>query len=310
MKLKLGNYYLGQDLGEIEEELEEISEAMYRILPKTFKDEKIFKGREITFLNHSWHTIIGITNKKIYKIALFCMSGEEDEIIFNSALKYFIKEFGEPSERKYHEYSFFYIWDTEWGNIVLERKGEIEGKVINIFLTSNASFKSLPFFSKAKIFLRAWGQRLNLFGKKIGVIWSPLEHSDDENLRWCWLRAVEWGKWPLFITQPIIPILFLFFSWWQPVIAIVILTWLWAFIRYKYVNITLADLGPLFVYLKWPVSVSIGIYFLIKHNYFLAVISTFWPLITLMLQSFSPPTQIGKLQKIFMDRLGYTRKIE
>lgn len=144
--------------------------------------------------------------------------------------------------------------------------------------------------------------------KKRGVLWNPLEHSDDENLRWCWLRAIEWGKWPLFIAQAIVPILFLFLPWWWIVIAVVILTWLWAFIRYKYINITLADLGPLVVYLKWPISVGIGIYFLIKHNYFLAVISTFWPLITLILLAFSPPTQIGKLQKIFIARLGYTRK--
>ena len=97
--------------------------------------------------------------------------------------------------------------------------------------------------------------------KKRGVLWNPLEHSDDENLRWCWLRAIEWGKWPLFIAQAIVPILYLFLPWWWIVIAVVILTWLWAFIRYKYINITLVDLGPLVVYLKWPISVGIGIYF-------------------------------------------------
>lgn len=312
--MKFGNYYLNQNFHEVENELEDISEQMFSLgfMKKAFNDERIFKGKQVTFLDHSWDTVVGVTNDKVYKIALQYQSVKvEAEGVFASVFKYLEGRFGNYSERKTNGNSLFNIWDTEWGNIILEQKDEGGEELINIFLTSNAPIKNLSFSSKARISSKSIGQRLNLFGKKIGVIWNPSEHSDDENLRWCWLRAIEWGDWPLFISQPIIPILFLFFPWWQIVIAIVILTWLWAFIRYKYINITLADLGPLFVLLKWPISVGVGIYFLIKHNYFLAVISTFWPLITLLISHFfSPHIQIGKLQKIFMDRLGYTRRAE
>jgi hypothetical protein len=54
-------------------------------------------------------------------------------------------------------------------------------------------------------------------------VWNPSEHSDDENLRFCWLRAVEWGNWPTFISQPVVPIAILFWSWKIVVGAAVIL---------------------------------------------------------------------------------------
>jgi len=139
--MKFGNYYVGQNFYEIENELEDISEQMFSLgFMKAFNDERIFKGKKVTFLDHSWDTVIGITNEKIYKIALQYMS-VEGKPIFDSVLKYFIEEFGVPNEHKHYGYSFFHIWDTEWGNIILERKGETEGESINIFLTSNAPIK-------------------------------------------------------------------------------------------------------------------------------------------------------------------------
>ena len=52
-------------------------------------------------------------------------------------------------------------------------------------------------------------------------MWNFDEHSDNDNMRWTWLRAVEWGMWPLFISQPIAPIALLFWPWWS-VIGIII----------------------------------------------------------------------------------------
>ena len=134
-------------------------------------------------------------------------------------------------------------------------------------------------------------------------------YTDEENLRWCWLRAVEWGQWPLFIAQLFAPILLLFFVWWQVLLGIVVLTWLWALIRYRYVNIFLVAFGPFVLILKWPVSIGIGIYFLIKNNYLLAAISGLWPLITLLLICLVPSIQIGVIQTALMNRLGYEKLI-
>src|SRR5205085_7446618 len=83
-------------------------------------------------------------------------------------------------------------------------------------------------------------------------MWNAQEHSNDENLRWCWLRAMEWGTWPIFISQPIAPVAILFFSWWSVVLATLIATVLWIlFIRHTLVIPALAYWGALFVRLKW-----------------------------------------------------------
>jgi hypothetical protein len=39
-------------------------------------------------------------------------------------------------------------------------------------------------------------------------------YSDKENLQWSLLRAVEWGIWPAFLSQPIVSVLLMFFEWW------------------------------------------------------------------------------------------------
>jgi hypothetical protein len=138
-----------------------------------------------------------------------------------------------------------------------------------------------------------------------GIFWNPIEQSDDENTRWAWLRAMEWSKFPLFIAQPIVPILFIFIEWWRVIIFFILLTWIWALFRYRYINLVLLDLGSLFVHLKWPISIGVGIYFLTNNNYFLGVLSGLWPLFSLLFQLLTPPVQIGVLQKSILMKLGY-----
>jgi hypothetical protein len=36
-------------------------------------------------------------------------------------------------------------------------------------------------------------------------------YTEPELQRWLHLRAIEWAAWPAFITQPVVPILFMFF---------------------------------------------------------------------------------------------------
>jgi len=141
------------------------------------------------------------------------------------------------------------------------------------------------------------------------IVHNPLLYTDEENLKWCWLRAIEWGQWPLFVAQLIAPVLLLFFQWWQIAVTVVILTWVWTLIRYKYVNITLAGLGPFIIILKWPVSIVMGIYFLIKADYLLVAIAVLWPLITLLLMWLTPFTKIGVIQTALMNKIGYEKLI-
>jgi hypothetical protein len=169
----------------------------------------------------------------------------------------------------------------------------------------------LPFKPKSRIITgmeKAEREEIKVILKD-WVIHNPLLYTDDENLRWCWLRAVEWGQWPLFTAQLVAPILLLFILWWKVAVGIVILTWLWALIRYRYVNIILAGFGPYITIFKWPVSVGIGIYFLVKGDYLLAAISGFWPVITLLLMALTPTTKIGVIQNALMKKLGYEKLI-
>jgi hypothetical protein len=140
---------------------------------------------------------------------------------------------------------------------------------------------------------------------KDAVIHNPQLYTDEENLKWCWLRAIEWGECPLFLGQLIGPIMLFVFPWWSVLLAVVILTWAWALVRYRFVSIGLGGLGPWVTVLKWPVSIGIGIAFLMRRDYQPAIVSSLWPLITLGLMRLTPKTKIGFIQMAFMKKLGY-----
>jgi hypothetical protein len=139
-------------------------------------------------------------------------------------------------------------------------------------------------------------------------MWNPNEHSDQENLQWCWLRAVEWGRWPIFISQIFAPIALLFISWQLLIITTIIVNVIWAiFIRYNLVSVNLAFLGVLAVKLKWLICPIMGFYFFSLNQLIVAMIALFWPLLIFII-GIIPTTQIGIIQNMFMNRLGYERQ--
>jgi hypothetical protein len=76
-------------------------------------------------------------------------------------------------------------------------------------------------------------------------MWNSGEHSDEENIRWSWLRAVEWLEWPLFISQPVVPILLYFYRWPAVLGGVVAVAFLWrALVRPFWVVPSLANIGP------------------------------------------------------------------
>lgn len=134
-------------------------------------------------------------------------------------------------------------------------------------------------------------------------------YSDQENLQWSMLRAIEWGIWPAFLSQSIVPVLLIFFEWWEVIGVFIILTILWSFVRYRYVNVALARFGVFFGILKWiPVPAAV-IYLLIQQNRVSAVIALVWPIfLAPYLGIFIGGTKIGKIQEMFMAQLGYSKK--
>lgn len=138
--------------------------------------------------------------------------------------------------------------------------------------------------------------------------YDPTAHSDQDNLRWCWLRSVEWGDWPLFMAQPVAPILLVYdFNYIGVVTSIMALNYLWMFVRYRFVSPLLADVGSDLVHLKWPISLFCGWLLWRTEATVPALLAGAWPLVTLLLNFVTPATQIGRIQRTFMLSLGYTR---
>jgi hypothetical protein len=135
--------------------------------------------------------------------------------------------------------------------------------------------------------------------------WIPGEHSDQENLTWAWLRAVEWGRWPIFVSQPIAPLFLLFFPWPAVVVGTILLNLMWAgFVRYRFVNIKAAYYGAIVVRLKWVTCPAVAIYLFSAGELVGAVLALLWPLLIFVIGAL-PSTQIGRIQNMFMSQLGY-----
>lgn len=115
-------------------------------------------------------------------------------------------------------------------------------------------------------------------GKRTGAL---LGYKPEEIIRLSWLRAVEWLSWPAFVSQPVLPILYLFWPWYYVIAWVALADLMWRFVRYRFVSYTLATVGCLFVRLKWPVMLVFSIYFGVRHEYLLAVLTLCSPLVAI-----------------------------
>ena len=130
--------------------------------------------------------------------------------------------------------------------------------------------------------------------------------TSDEIVRATWLRAVEWVQWPAFVSQPILPILALFFTPWKIFVGLIICGYLWMFIRYQIASYRIATAGCLFVRLKWLSCPAVAVYFLINRRWIEAVFSLCSPIVAQLAMLFIHPTgQIGRVQKMFFKELGF-----
>jgi hypothetical protein len=122
--------------------------------------------------------------------------------------------------------------------------------------------------------------------------------------RWLHLRAIEWANWPAYLSQPVVPVLLIFFRWFYVLGGVLALAILWAFVRYSFVNSELSRLGTQFVvYLKWPAALASAIYFLfVAHRYGVGALALLWP----MLAGFVPlPGQVGRIELMLAKNIGY-----
>jgi len=127
-------------------------------------------------------------------------------------------------------------------------------------------------------------------------------YTDAEIKRWIWLRAIEWETFPAFITQPLVPILFIFYPWYGVLLVVLGLCLAWCLIRYRCVSVSLATFACLFViYCKWPSAIGSSVYLFIHHQPFAAVVGLFWPL----LAGFIPALgKVGIIEAAFARKIG------
>jgi hypothetical protein len=138
--------------------------------------------------------------------------------------------------------------------------------------------------------------------------------SEAELERWLHLRAIEWAAWPAFVTQPVIPILFIFFPVLSVIVGLLIADFLWRFIRYSFVSPELAKTGALFtVFLKWPSALGSAVYLFIHQQHGLAIFALLWPLlagfvsapVSFFASLVGHPTLVGRIELELAKRVGY-----
>jgi|ERR1035438_140255 hypothetical protein len=127
-------------------------------------------------------------------------------------------------------------------------------------------------------------------------------YTESEIRQYLMARAIEWNDWPGFLSQPIVPILLIFYKWWFILSVVLFVAFLWSFIKYKYINVELAEFGIFFTRLKWitiPVSV---IYLISEGSYGLAILAFIWPFIA---SGLGAGGRIGDIEHIFAKKLGF-----
>jgi hypothetical protein len=109
-------------------------------------------------------------------------------------------------------------------------------------------------------------------------MWRASEHTDDENVRWSLLRAIEWLEWPLFMSGPVVPVLLYFFSWPWVVGVVVVISFLWrVFVVPFWLAPRLADAGPQFVLLKFLICPVMAYLLWQRGQAAIAIVALTWP---------------------------------
>lgn len=127
--------------------------------------------------------------------------------------------------------------------------------------------------------------------------------ADEEKAKWSLLRAIEWEKWPLFVSQPIIPVMFIYIDWVIVVSSLVIVSYIWHIICPSLVNLTLSEFGCRFVKLKWFVSIAVASYLTAIKHYELAALAGLWPIAVLFISILIPSRMIGILQLAIVNKM-------
>lgn len=134
------------------------------------------------------------------------------------------------------------------------------------------------------------------------------QFSSGELTNLCWFRAVEWIAWPAFLSQPLLPLFYIYYPVYWVLLVVVLISFSWLPFRHRVASLQLATLGCFWVRLKW-IAIPIAIFFLVRQNRYLAIVLTLaTPIAVSLLNAPAQllaaiahrPAQIGIVQKKFL----------
>jgi hypothetical protein len=152
-------------------------------------------------------------------------------------------------------------------------------------------------------------------------MWVAAVHTDEENLRWAWLRAVEWRDWPVFLSQVLVPPLLCLYPWAWVLGGLVVLTIAWRALVATWWVSMVADLAPMFVLLKFIAAPASAYILWHRMGPALAIVALVWPWLGplaiglvlaipgMFLEHLTPLgklAMVGPVQRRFMAMLGYS----
>ena len=126
-------------------------------------------------------------------------------------------------------------------------------------------------------------------------------YSENEIRQYLMARAIEWNTWPGFLSQPIFPILLIFFKWWLVISFFILVSLYWSLLKYRFVDVKMAEFGIFFAKLKWLSIPACAIYFISAGKYGLAALAVLWPIVA---ASLGAGGRIGDIEITFARKLG------
>jgi hypothetical protein len=139
------------------------------------------------------------------------------------------------------------------------------------------------------------------------LLWNPTEHSEEENLRFSYLRAIEWANWPVWLSRVAVPVLLIWQPWYAVVGALFIGNLIWVLVvRYNVVSVTAAYVGVFFMMTRWVTWPASTIVLFVQGRSPECWVALAWPLL-LWTPGLILPAHIGLIQALFMQALGYER---
>jgi hypothetical protein len=144
------------------------------------------------------------------------------------------------------------------------------------------------------------------------------KYGDEQMKRWLFLRAVEWIAWPIFITQPMVPLLLIWFPLWRVLLSIAAASLAWRVVCVFLVSPALSWMGAWFVTVaKWPSALIAAAVLGSRGRYLAAAIALAWPFLTGLITApvaflaalFRLRAQVGHIELTLAHRTGYMRSV-